>query len=112
MRKLPLGFGLAALLASPNSLWAQKNPTMCRVVTLNCDCTNPPRKFVVEDQRVGKVNPGDPGVCQSSVYIDDWLKKNPYTACVRGGQQGFDPQKPPACKATWTCKETCAESGK
>jgi len=89
-------------------VWGQNVAGACSVVTLNCDCTNPQRKFVVEDQRVGKVNPGDPGVCRSSLYIDDWVNENPYTACVRGGQLGFDPTKAPSCKATWTCKQPCS----
>ncbi len=112
MKRILWAWLLAFVFLAPvlSASGTEPAPLRCRVVTLNCDCTNPPRKFVVEDQKVGRVNPGDPGVCESSVYIDDWLSRNPYTACVRGGQQGFDPQKPPACKATWTCKETCTSS--
>ena|SRR5215831_16581254 len=111
---LALCFGLCL---TAKNLLAQKKfteskpsaeTTNCRVITLKCQCTNPKRNFVVENQRVGKVNPGDPGICQSAIYIDEWLQRNTYTACVRGGQQGFDPTKPPACTATWSCKVPCA----
>ncbi len=96
-----------AFSALGKSALGKEAPVNCRVVTLHCDCTNPQRKFTIENQRVGKVNPGDPGVCQSSVYIDEWLKQNRYTACVRGGQEDFDPAKPPACDVTWSCKTPC-----
>ena len=105
-------FLFAASEARAQKTFTESRPTAdtisCRAVTLNCDCTNPKRKFVVENQKIGRINPGDPGVCQSSIYIDDWLQRNTYTACVRGSQEGFDPNQRPACKATWSCKEPCS----
>jgi len=106
-------FSVSSSMAWAQRTFVESKPSpstlSCRSITLHCNCTNPLRKFTVRDQKVGRVNPGDPGICESSIYIDEWLQKNSFTACVRGEQGDFDPSRAPSCTATWECKEVCSE---
>ncbi len=80
----------------------------CSVVEITCQCTNPTRNFVIPGQKVGKVNPGEPGQCRSYTYIDEFLTNFPMVFCLQGGGGERDPrQQQTSCEAQWKCKQPC-----
>lgn len=79
----------------------------CRVIDVHCKCTNPTVDFVVEGQKLGRANPGDPGECTAKKQIDATAGQMPIAYCL-GSQAIKDVRKGESkCTATWTCKEPC-----
>lgn len=104
-----------SFLILPNGLLAQESGTEgtqskrhgCRVIDVHCKCTNPDRDFVVENQKLGRTNPGEPGECKLKPEIDAQAEKMPIAYCLKGASVKDSRKGESQCKATWTCKEPC-----
>ncbi len=79
----------------------------CSVVDVHCKCTNPNKDFVVENQKLGRSNPGEPGECKRSKEIDASAAQMPIAYCLKGESIKDSRQGTSKCTATWTCKEAC-----
>lgn len=79
----------------------------CRVIDVHCQCTNPDRDFVVENQKLGRSNPGEPGECKTKKDVDASAEKMPIAYCLKGESVKDERKGESKCKATWTCKEPC-----
>jgi hypothetical protein len=83
-------------------------PQGCRVIDVHCKCTNPTKDFVVENQKLGRTNPGEPGECKSKPDVDAQAGKMPIAYCL-GSESVKDVRKGESqCTATWSCQEPCA----
>lgn len=79
----------------------------CRVIDVHCRCSNPSRDFVVENQKLGRANPGEPGVCTTKPEIDSQAGKMPIAYCLGSASVKDVREGESKCIATWTCKEPC-----
>jgi hypothetical protein len=79
----------------------------CRVIDVHCKCTNPEKNFVVENQKLGRTNPGEPGECKLKPEIDAQAEKMPIAYCLRSESVKDVRKGESQCTATWTCKEAC-----
>jgi hypothetical protein len=101
-------FYLIFFSSSFNAKAQETQPNACRVMDIHCQCKNPHLDYLIKNQKVGKANPHEPGVCRSSKDIDELLKDYPLLYCTRGGKYQKDPRKgETTCSATWTCKKSC-----
>ena len=79
----------------------------CQTIDVHCRCVNPTKNHTVKGQKVGRVNPGEPGECRPKLDIDEFLKEDALGYCMREGVEK-DPRKATSkCTATWTCKKPC-----
>jgi len=108
---MKLIFFLVLFLILTFSAQAQNQPANdgpCRVMEIHCQCENPHRDFIVPNQKAGKFNSTEPGVCQSSKDINNLLKSHPDLYCRRGSDYQKDPTNNETnCTSTWRCKEPC-----
>jgi hypothetical protein len=79
----------------------------CRVIDVHCLCTNPSRNFVVENQKLGRSNPGEPGECKLKPEIDSQAGKMPIAYCLGSASVKDERLGESKCTATWTCEEAC-----
>jgi hypothetical protein len=79
----------------------------CRVIDVHCYCTNPAKDFVVQNQKLGRSNPGEPGECKTKVDVDASAKQMPIAYCLKGESVKDARKGESKCTANWTCKKPC-----
>lgn len=99
-----VGFGQAPGVKNNDMSPSKKG---CRMVDVHCKCTNPDRDFVVENQKLGRANLGEPGECRTSKEIDASAAQMPVAYCLKGESVKDTRLGASKCTATWTCKEAC-----
>jgi len=111
MKSFFLSAAFLLLLTSFSQAQTQQkltNDGPCRVMEIHCQCENPHRDFIIPNQKVGKFNTTEQGVCQASANITNLLKSNPTLYCIRAKDYKNDTTKyETKCSATWSCKEPC-----